>query len=70
MMYCVGNGTKILNIFNPNGEGVMMSYQANPSAGFRADQRAQRGELEAVLTGESTAAKVNQPIAAGNETTT
>lgn len=65
LIYCVGNGTKILNIFNPNvrpmmrvclllfllnwlsicvmdtcvlqGEGVMMSYQDNPTSGYRAN---------------------------------
>jgi hypothetical protein len=30
LMYCVVNGTKILNIFNPEGEGVMQSYQEKP----------------------------------------
>eukprot|EP01033_Poteriospumella_lacustris_P017782 gene17782-12737_t len=37
LIYCVSNGTKILNIFNPNGEGVMMSYQDNPTSGYRAN---------------------------------
>lgn len=34
MMYCVFNGTKILNIFNPNGEGVMKSnYSSHDVSG-------------------------------------
>eukprot|EP00600_Ochromonadales_sp_CCMP1393_P004491 CAMPEP_0174966880 /NCGR_PEP_ID=MMETSP0004_2-20121128/7277_1 /TAXON_ID=420556 /ORGANISM="Ochromonas sp., Strain CCMP1393" /LENGTH=444 /DNA_ID=CAMNT_0016215957 /DNA_START=40 /DNA_END=1374 /DNA_ORIENTATION=+ len=44
LMYCVMNGTTILNIFNPQGEGVMMSYTA---------QSANRKEMNNVLTGES-----------------
>lgn len=46
LLYCVTNGTKILNIFNPEGEGVMMSY---------AEKKAQADNtmaLNAVLTGE------------------
>lgn len=42
LLYCVGNGTTILNIFNPEGEGVMMSYQHDS---------AKRTELHEVVTG-------------------
>jgi len=30
LLYCVGNGTKILNVLNPEGEGVMASYNESP----------------------------------------
>jgi hypothetical protein len=58
LLYCVGNGTKILNIFNPNGEGVMMSYQDNPTSGYRAN-------LHATLRGEQ-APTTNQPVASND----
>lgn len=31
LMYCVINGTVILNIFNPEGQGVMQTYQLSSS---------------------------------------
>lgn len=31
ILYCIVNGTKILNIFNPDGEGVMQSYGSETS---------------------------------------
>jgi hypothetical protein len=62
LLYCVVNGTKILNIFNPEGEGVMMSYTTNGNGN--------RAEMEAVLTGSSTAPPVtSQPSSAPLETT-
>lgn len=45
LLYCVGNGTKILNIFNPDGEGVMASSSYNNS------NSRQQAELTNVLTG-------------------
>lgn len=33
LLYCVGNGTKVLNIFNPEGEGVMMGQISHNSKG-------------------------------------
>lgn len=33
LLYCVGNGTKTLNIFNPEGEGVIMGQIAAGSKG-------------------------------------
>lgn len=59
LIYCVGNGTKILNIFNPNGEGVMMSYQDNPTSGYRSN-------LHATLRGES-ATTTQPPVATTND---
>eukprot|EP00598_Pedospumella_elongata_P012772 CAMPEP_0185011740 /NCGR_PEP_ID=MMETSP1098-20130426/97943_1 /TAXON_ID=89044 /ORGANISM="Spumella elongata, Strain CCAP 955/1" /LENGTH=373 /DNA_ID=CAMNT_0027540781 /DNA_START=400 /DNA_END=1520 /DNA_ORIENTATION=+ len=44
LLYCVANGTTILNIFNPEGEGVMMSYQHDST---------KRTELHDVVTGGS-----------------
>uniref|UniRef100_A0A7S0SSW0 Serine incorporator n=1 Tax=Chromulina nebulosa TaxID=96789 RepID=A0A7S0SSW0_9STRA len=44
LMYCVINGTKIVQIFLPDGEGVIKSYNTN----------AKSKELENVLTGEDT----------------
>jgi hypothetical protein len=65
LLYCVVNGTLILNIFNPNGQGVMQSYQANPSV--------ERKELEAVLTGQDNRnnnAVTSQPASTLNTTET
>lgn len=60
LMYCVANGTKILNIFNPQGEGVMQSYA--PSA---ADKN--NVQLNAVLTGEEApAVTTQQPTGTAN----
>lgn len=47
-MYCVANGTKILNIFNPQGEGVMQSYSPTSEKN--------NVQLNAVLTGEEVPA--------------
>jgi hypothetical protein len=40
LLYIVYNGTKILNIFNPEGEGLLISHAPNP-------------ELRAVINGDS-----------------
>eukprot|EP00286_Rhodomonas_abbreviata_P020930 CAMPEP_0181297978 /NCGR_PEP_ID=MMETSP1101-20121128/5537_1 /TAXON_ID=46948 /ORGANISM="Rhodomonas abbreviata, Strain Caron Lab Isolate" /LENGTH=229 /DNA_ID=CAMNT_0023402969 /DNA_START=623 /DNA_END=1309 /DNA_ORIENTATION=- len=45
LLYCVFNGSTILNIFNPNGEGVMMSYSSNQGT---------NSELASVVTGGAT----------------
>jgi hypothetical protein len=56
LLYCVFNGTKILNIFNPEGEGVVKSYQGG-----------KKKELEAVLTGED---RTHKNVSLSNVTTT
>lgn len=33
LLYCVGNGTKVLNIFNPEGQGVIMGQVARGNLG-------------------------------------
>lgn len=60
LMYCVANGTKILNIFNPQGEGVMQSYAPSSPSG--------NVQLNAVLTGEEAPASVTtqQPTGTKN----
>eukprot|EP01038_Epipyxis_sp_PR26KG_P004047 gene4047-5789_t len=58
MMYCVVNGTKILNIFNPEGEGVMLSY-ANKNNGHS------NGDVEASAVTTQPAAGV--PSAASSD---
>jgi len=55
LLYCVCNGTKILNIFNPQGEGVMQSYSANENT----------LALNEVLTGGEEGKAVTQQPAAG-----
>jgi hypothetical protein len=52
VLYCVVNGTRIVNVFDPRGEGVLQSYQP----GSKAQQK-----LNATLTGAS-------PGSAGEET--
>jgi hypothetical protein len=53
LLYCVVNGTKILNIFNPSGEGVMESYRQNTNAA--------PGSLNHVILDES-GVETQQPI--------
>jgi hypothetical protein len=53
LLYCVVNGTKILNIFNPSGEGVMESYRQNKSQA--------PGSLNNVILDES-GVETQQPI--------
>lgn len=59
-MYCVVNGTKILNLFDWDGEGVMMSY---------SDNSKYKQDLHRTLAGEnveSGAAVVSQPSPTGD----
>jgi hypothetical protein len=55
LLYCVVNGTVILNIFDSNGEGVVKSYapttRSSPSKQAQTDKSK---ELNAILTGTDT----------------
>jgi len=42
MIYCAANGSRILKVFDPSGEGVLSSYQYSP---------VQRSQLLVELTG-------------------
>lgn len=46
VLYCVINGTRIFNVFDPTGQGVLQSYQSR-------DDATQQQALNAALTGVS-----------------
>jgi hypothetical protein len=44
LLYCAGNGTKVLNIFNPEGEGVIMGQLGTGTLGTELSPKADAEE--------------------------
>ena len=50
LLYCAINGTKILNIFNPEGEGVMISQLGKGTLGAELTEKAEEGRASATTS--------------------
>ena len=53
LLYCAGNGTKVLNIFNPEGEGVIMGQIGTGTLGTELSPKMEEGRASASVPTDS-----------------
>lgn len=68
LLYCAGNGTKVLNIFNPEGEGVIMGQMGTGTLGTELSPSVEEGKGAApVPTGSPGSSEGDEMFTGGSD---